>query len=269
LDSIFDPEESPNGRNKIQLIRTTHVPPYGYGKNYGWTKIIRLVSTPFPVAIADVVLTYQQLMPLLPKFPEKNDNKLMELENLIEQDDPHKNPLQKDRIQTAAESILRQIITFHARVSHVAAHTSLLTLDISSMQADYTTAFQNMINFMIYDNSGNPVVQSKESFTNIKIILDPFNEAINNADLYSSKIILSLWQVGILEDILREEMTKSHNLEDWPSQSLWDMRSYIIRDENSIEYHVAKAMVPDCQDENVRCTINKDICEVKAQVKCD
>lgn len=35
----LDPNEA-----SIKIIQSTHVPPYGYGRNHGWTKIVRIVD---------------------------------------------------------------------------------------------------------------------------------------------------------------------------------------------------------------------------------
>ena len=254
LDSIYDPVESPDERKKIQLIRTTHVPPYGYGRNHGWTKIIRILATPLPVAITDVMMTYGEIKNSHGQSALKEDRKRALLET--------------ERIQSTAEAIMRQIVRFQSRLTHVAAHTSLLTMDISSMELDYAEAFSNVIYFILHDNEGNLMVQTKAPNTNVKIKMDDFSEAIYNADTRSSELISELWQVGILEDILKEEMLSTNNLKDWPSLSFWDMTSFQIKDEESIPFKVAKAMVPDCENEHVKCTIGKDLCEIKGDAKC-
>jgi hypothetical protein len=45
--------------NKYGIISTTNVPAYGYGKNHGWSRIIRLVRRPFPHALNILLPTGQ------------------------------------------------------------------------------------------------------------------------------------------------------------------------------------------------------------------
>ena len=260
LDTTFDPNSSPKKRDMFELVRTTHVPPYGYGGNHGWTKIIRLVISPLPSAIADVMLAYEQ-GPQAAELKKKEDP-------ILSND---KSPMERDRIQTTTEAVLRQVIRFHARLSHVAAHTKMLTIDLSSMERDYGTALQNMMRLILFDNENKPIIEEYDdkSSSPLTIELKEFNNAIDNADTYASKIISSDWQIGLLEDILREELSVTGNLKAWPCKSFWDIRSYIIKDLTSIPYQAARAMAPKCDDEHVTCTIQKDLCEVIGKIECD
>ncbi len=40
----------------IEILITSHVPVYGYGKSHGFTKLIRFASLPAPVAAYDAYL---------------------------------------------------------------------------------------------------------------------------------------------------------------------------------------------------------------------
>ena len=44
---MFGPSEE-----KIEVIYDTHVPAYGYGKNHGWTRIIRIAHELVPHALS-------------------------------------------------------------------------------------------------------------------------------------------------------------------------------------------------------------------------
>ncbi len=80
-----------DGKVRIEFIQSTQVPAYGYGKNHGWSSIIRLTRRP-------IHHSYHIVTKLNP--------------------------------QTIAESLslqIKQIVTWHCRLNHVAAHTRLLT----------------------------------------------------------------------------------------------------------------------------------------------
>jgi hypothetical protein len=77
--------------DKIELIHASNVPPYGYGKNHGWSRIIRIARSVVP-----------QTLQLLSQQDQQS------LEKLV---DPQ----------------VRQLLRWHCRLSHVAAHTAMLT----------------------------------------------------------------------------------------------------------------------------------------------
>jgi hypothetical protein len=77
--------------DKIELIHASNVPPYGYGKNHGWSRIIRIARSVVP-----------QTLQLLSQQDQQA------LEKLV---DPQ----------------VRQLLRWHCRLSHVAAHTAMLT----------------------------------------------------------------------------------------------------------------------------------------------
>ena len=74
----------PGKKPKIEWVETAHAPPYGYGKNHGYTRIVRL-ALPLTASVAAAAAG-------------------------------------------DAAATLRQHVRWHCRVSHVAAHTALLTL---------------------------------------------------------------------------------------------------------------------------------------------
>ena len=82
----------PNNHN---IVFDTNVPAYGYGKNHGWTRIIRfsrniLDHSYFLVAAA-------------------------------------RSDAGESELRTAYEAQVRQLTRWHCRLSHVAAHTKMLT----------------------------------------------------------------------------------------------------------------------------------------------
>lgn len=95
----------------FEIIHENHVPAYGYGKNHGWSRIIRIVRRPIPQAIQ---LLYES--------------------NLFQSND----------ISTLIDSQIRQLIRWHCRLSHVAAHTRMLTSKILSL-----FFFSNFLSFFL------------------------------------------------------------------------------------------------------------------------
>lgn len=73
-----------------EILYENAVPAYGYGKNHGWSRIIRLVRSP--------------LLQALQLLSDKQSFESFELESQV-----------------------RQLVRWHCRLSHVAAHTRMLT----------------------------------------------------------------------------------------------------------------------------------------------
>jgi hypothetical protein len=80
-----------------RIIQSSHVPAYGYGKNHGWNRIIRVVRRP----------TYQAV-DLLGK------RGLLGAQN-------------SGRTEQLVSAQVRQLVRWQCRLSHVAAHTKMLT----------------------------------------------------------------------------------------------------------------------------------------------
>ncbi len=96
---------------KPRVIASTHVPAYGYGRNHGWSKIVRIVD--------DIDIQAYLLL----KHNKVNDNfidlfgvQVSLLRNLI---------LICFVIHILSQ--IRQLLRWHCRLNHVAAHTSMLT----------------------------------------------------------------------------------------------------------------------------------------------
>ena len=86
--------------SNYEIIYENNVPAYGYGKNHGWSRIIRLLRRPIPHALQ---LLYEA------------------------------NQFESSDILTLLDSQIRQLIRWHCRLSHVAAHTRMLTSNTISL----------------------------------------------------------------------------------------------------------------------------------------
>lgn len=82
---------------KLEVIPTTHIAPYGYGKTHGWTRLIRVVPQPLLVGATDTL---------------------------------HGSILGGNETITLNEvkAALRQQIRYHCRLNHIAAHTAIWTV---------------------------------------------------------------------------------------------------------------------------------------------
>ncbi len=94
---------------KLEIIPTTHMAPYGYGKTHGYTSLIRVVPQPLLVGATDSLLAAVKKM-------EENDPDFHGVVTL-------------DNIKAS----LRQQIRYHCRLNHISAHTALWTIGENSL----------------------------------------------------------------------------------------------------------------------------------------
>merc|ERR1711862_87919 len=74
-----------------------------------------------------------------------------------------------------------------------------------------------------------------------------------------------------VEGAFESEMKRSSDLTAWPCPSFWEGSVYTDSPSNdALLINIASHMVPNCNDDDpfVRCTINRDKCEVKRDAKC-
>jgi hypothetical protein len=86
---------------RLEIVPTTHIAPYGYGKTHGYTRLIRVVPQPLLVGATDT---------LIAAIDEVYDNgaKHVTLDDI--------------------KASVRQQIRYHCRLNHVSAHTALWTI---------------------------------------------------------------------------------------------------------------------------------------------
>ena len=225
-----------NDDDSIQVEISTHVPPYGYGGNHGWTQIIRFIHTPIAFN-----------MPLYPNGSDTTNDK-------------------------SATQIFRQWVRWHCRLSHVSAHTSMLTIvlptvvDSASLDTIYRDQIQPFIAPSSSDSTTTKQDTSKES-TSAK-------EAENNyLEAYSSWGKQFVWtdkkQYKLIQNkfgpLLRNELEKSDNLKKWPCTSFWD--SYNPLTPKAKEF--AQHLIPQCSNSTYsKCSVPRDFCEESGKAKC-
>ncbi len=188
----------------------------------------------------------------------------------------------------------------------VSAHTAMLTISLDDVLKDPTTALSNVLTFIWREDwewedrvsgsyprsspissvgsrdwrkeAGDLVVNHGESLhTFLDITSLILNETISLANSNDNENALQ----QSTQNAFASEMDRSVGMTVWPCPSFWEgvegeSKPTVIgdvRDANSqiqVLRRIADYMVPNCNDEDpfVRCTINKDRCEVKRNVKC-
>lgn len=212
----------------IELVTTSHVPPYGYGATHGYTKIIRLVRLPLSIHFMDSTLW---------------NTSSFSLHDLLQ--------------------VTRQVIRWHCRLSHVAAHTALFTIEITDIQMPWSELI-----LFIFSSSTEHKTRDLEAMFESGSIRDSiiqqnqkFFHALNHQ---KDKHILSQSYMDAMEHGLADELAKTRNLQVWPCLSFWD-----VGDKLSPQSHfLAAQLIPQCSAPFTTCFVEKDRCEEKGDPVC-
>ena len=183
----------------------------------------------------------------------------------------------------------------------VSAHTAMLTLSAEDVIKDPTDSLASILAFiwredwdweghggqqhphqskphatwkLEADEIVNEQYQNDDSVLNqlfeyTSLLLDETTSSIENNDLFKKSI----------QGAFSNEMKRSSDMTSWPCPSFWEgvdttTVSKADGDDNNqqkrILQHISSEMIPNCRDNDpfVRCTVNKDRCEVRRDAKC-
>ena len=116
--------------SKLEVVPDAHVPPYGYGKNHGWSRLVRVVRRLVPHAFALVADKYE----------------------------PH-----NDRFKELFRRQIQQLMRWHCRLNHVAAHTSMLTIFLEDLISRPAYSTEEILTYMGYKLSRAELRAASES----------------------------------------------------------------------------------------------------------
>ena len=122
----------------IQLSLSTNVPCYGYGKNHGFSRVVRLARKVFPHALALV---------------SKVDGMVID-QNL------NNNSMNSKLLHGQ----VAQLVRWHCRLSHVAAHTKLLTVFVDDLLLRPVVELEKVLTFIGVKYQRTQLVSSASSF---------------------------------------------------------------------------------------------------------
>lgn len=230
----------------ISLIPTSRVPPYGYGKNHGYTKIIRLVSLPISLASADAVRSV--MSPSLLSIKD-TPTRLLLLSDL--------------------RAATRQLVRWHNRLSHVAAHTALLTITIRELMDDPWDVEDKICTFL-----GMPKIMEEKNHIDKKQLsgsIKPIIE-LDTILLTEANHVAGTKEIGeIFSEIIKEEFKKTRSLTAWPCLSFWSAADESPKptELSLVTSQLASKMSPNCKADFTKCTVEKDRCEERGDPFCN
>jgi hypothetical protein len=300
-------EENSNDSNiyDMDVFATSHVPPYGYGKTHGLTKIVRLVSHPLILQVTNALQAVME--------PNELESLLLLLE---EQDENNNNSNLAAAVVISIMDLkiaLRQVLRFHCRLSHVAAHTALLSLDMMNIIQQpinvtnlalrkflspldlqrilHKTTDDDVVEMYVPDDDDNENgddILGKHDLWDEQERMGTKMLSLVQAMLFHQKEKMTTMTTttasaaaditSILDQVLMEELQLTKNMTVWPCPSFWAAGD---SDENNITIltpltrRLAKAMSPDCNqnyndNNNVisSCWVERDKCEAAGNALC-
>ena len=249
----------------FKLIPSSHVPPYGYGKNHGWDKIIRLTTVPILLGVVDMMLftlAFNRLEVEIIGYDNVNGRK--------------NDPLTR----SVLSGMLRQYVRWHCRLSHVAAHTSVYTIHLTPhiLQWYPERIIQNMTNFIIQEPQHRMKIEKDFPFTlpegekiKLKQHIQNIESFVANNMQEKDKAECKKY-VESYRCILQKELDSTDQLKAWPCLSLWEnvTRRDAYKNKDGVDrgniqefllFQTANRLGPDCGANFVTCTIQQDLCE--------
>jgi hypothetical protein len=193
----------------------------------------------------------------------------------------HPKPFQGPFLLADLKAAMRQLVRFHCRLSHVAAHTAISTIALNDviqspdqvvnklkLFLDVSQQQQNLSNGRIRKVSvvHQRLKGSREDIpATLRLLrsastsfLSEISVATNEEDLFQ-----------ILSNVLADELFSTKNLTDWPCQSFWSAG------EPSDPYNlspdvrrIAAFLSPNCSAPLSNCWVRRDLCESKADGPC-
>jgi hypothetical protein len=232
--------------HSMEIIKTSHVPPYGYGKTHGYTKFIRLATMPLLLAASDMVLN------------QVTEGSVSTMDDITLRD---------------VTQALRQVVRWHCRLSHVAAHTAIMTVTLEDLVEDPWEVEYNIRVFLNLLQDEKKTLQDhleQEKHVDEDELAGSMDEIVHRSTL----LLLRLDQLNrqenksspkmedMMDAIVNNELKTTKNLEAWPCKSFWEFDDIVTE----VSKRTASILAPNCTSGN--CWVPRDLCEVQGDAKC-
>ena len=230
----------------IELFQTTHVPPYGYGKTHGLTKIIRVVPQPLVLQVSD------------------------SLQSVLEPGETHRD-LTIDDLRGA----LRQILRCHCRLSHIAAHTAILSINWMDILEDPMEINKRLYSFLLPHDVAEEL-KGTDDHIGESFLMDDDQEGFFDAqEAWGTQMLTNLQKQtsedinAILDQVLVQELANTKDMSKWPCLPFWGAgeSDHPLRMSRFLN-RTAKALSPDCSDPLTSCWVARDKCEAAGDGAC-
>lgn len=175
------PKTEGSSTTQLQVVFSFHVPPYGYGKNHGLSRILRLTQDPKSNLIGTSTAASSRITGDGTTFPEEMK------------------PLDR----------LRNYMRWHCRLTHVSAHTRMLSTGLWNSQ-ESNQDWRKAIDFI--DLSPDQSV----SLTKCAETAGKSQGDLWKAEAMETTLALGLDNAGGNEKVINVIEEETNSLKDWP-----------------------------------------------------
>lgn len=188
---------------------------------------------------------------------------------------------QKDITIDDLKSVLRQFMRFHCRLSKLAAHTAILTINLNDFIDNEEYTNQKLYDFIKASPDGKDVEPNPEDeVADLQMAMNGGMDEIGmlSGELdFVSKILTriqaeshgSIKVLEVLDRALRDEMKKTNDMTKWPCESFWTVGEPGHETELSqFATKVARNFSPNCTDPLADCWVARDKCEAAGDGVC-
>ncbi|CAB9518718.1 expressed unknown protein [Seminavis robusta] len=267
IDKVRKKHQKALDKIPMEFIRTSHVPPYGYGKTHGLSKIIRLVPRPLVMGVADA------LQQIIVDGEQNHHHQEGEQPLALHQQDITLNDL---------KAVLRQLMRFHCRLSKVAAHTAIFSVNLNDFMDNIDEATQKLYDFL--KHSPDKKVSEQDELDDMMQQMGAMDGGMDDVGMLSSELgfvskILTRIQaessqsqlkvLTVLDEVLRDEMWKTKNMTTWPCESFFSVGEANARTELSLfATKIGRGFAPNCSAPFAQCWVDRDKCEAEGDGVC-
>jgi hypothetical protein len=250
IDEIIQKHNNRVGKLDIELIQTSHVPPYGYGKTHGLTRILRLIPQPLILEVTDALWGVMQ--------SDKDENG---------GGSSGVDAITLDDLKMA----LKQILRMHCRLSHVAAHTALLSVSFLELQSHPAGTIEKIRSFLAPQELREGIHNTtlNENLVLLRTEMAHATEILSSVQARNEGVDI----LQELDQVLVEEMRITKDMSIWPCLSFWDSdikeKDKERQQLSPITQRIARALSPDCDDHYTTCFVERDKCEFHGDALCE
>ncbi len=191
--------------------------------------------------------------------------------------------------QLLISNSLRQIVRWHCRLSHVAAHTLMYNINISDSTHDmnnnnvFETGVLKAVRAIIADigkditaMDGDITEEKMEKVEDFVVGLELRKEEASSVRKHAqghatSHLVDTIHsKPNLLEEyqnILQDELDSTNNLKKWPCPSFHLLEEKQVA-EGSLSSKLGKVLSPECDTPYTTCFVNKDKCEHRGDGLC-
>lgn len=226
--------------SSFNVILDTHAPAYGYGKNHGWTRIVRFVHRVAPQA--EAILRRQRSMTT---------------KTIVETQTANIHYAASDPLPLSLYDLqIRQLVRWHCRLSHVAAHTRMLSVFVDDLVRRPVTQIYNILSFIGFRANRADILEAIA--TSHETALRGLGAGRLAVDTDAVEYPFDNNLVNTAVDAFIDELQTTDGLQKWPCQPLQRLDEQAGDTESRGLPLKASSLAANCSGQYVVCTVPID-----------